>query len=124
MEYAHVPNYPLSSLVYGAHNQGHRRLPYNYIVIKGQGHVAMVDVGYNHKAYGKVLAETFGVQGWHPPVTVLAECGIKPADVSRILLTHAHFDHMGNIGHSGARAIEMGLGDVARAAVPMADPGG
>ena len=97
MEYAHVPNYPLSGLVYGAHNQGHRRLPYNYIVIKGQGHVAMVDVGYNHKAYGQLLAETFGVQGWHPPLTVLADCGLKPGDVTRVFLTHAHFDHMGNI---------------------------
>jgi glyoxylase-like metal-dependent hydrolase (beta-lactamase superfamily II) len=97
MEYAHVPEYPLSGLVYGAHNQGHRRLPYNYILIKGQGHVAMVDVGYNHKAYGEVLANTFGVRGWHPPRTVLAECSIAPADVSTIFLTHAHFDHMGNI---------------------------
>jgi N-acyl homoserine lactone hydrolase len=97
MEYAHVPEYPLSGLVYGAHNQGHRRLPYNYILIKGQGHVAMVDVGYNHKAYGEVLANTFGVRGWHPPRTVLAECSIAPADVSTIFLTHAHFDHMGNM---------------------------
>ena len=97
MEYAHVPNYPLSGLVYGAHNQGTRRLPYNYILIKGQGIIAMVDVGYNQKEYGKVLAEMYGVRGWHSPRTVLAECGITPADVSKIFLTHAHFDHMGNI---------------------------
>jgi glyoxylase-like metal-dependent hydrolase (beta-lactamase superfamily II) len=57
----------------------------------------MVDVGYNHKAYGEVLANTFGVRSWHPPRTVLAECSIAPADVSTIFLTHAHFDHMGNI---------------------------
>src|SRR5579859_3609662 len=50
MEFAHVPNYPYSGLVYGAHNEGTRRLPYCYILIKGQGKVAMVDVGYNHKA--------------------------------------------------------------------------
>ncbi len=97
MEFAAVPNYPLSGLVYGAHNQGTRKLPYCYIVIKGQGQVAMVDVGYNHKAYGEVLANTYGVKGWHPPKTVLGEIGIAPEDVSSIFITHSHFDHMGNI---------------------------
>jgi len=97
LEFANVPNYPLSGLVYGAHNQGTRRLPYCYVLIKGQGHVAMVDVGYNHKAYGAVLATTFGARDWHPPRTVLAECGVTPEEVSTVFLTHSHFDHMGNI---------------------------
>ncbi len=57
----------------------------------------MVDVGYNHEAYGEVLANTYGVRNWHPPREVLAECGLTPEDVSRIFITHAHFDHMGNI---------------------------
>ncbi len=97
MEFAHVPNYHLSGLIYGAHNQGYRRLPYCYVVIKGNGRVAMVDVGYNHKAYGEVLATTYGARNWHPPSEVLAECGLTPADVSSVFITHAHFDHMGNI---------------------------
>jgi N-acyl homoserine lactone hydrolase len=96
MEFANVPNYPLSGLVYGAHNQGHRRLPYCYIVIQGQGHIAMVDVGYDHKAYGETLANLYGVRDWLPPEVVLAECGITPADVTTVFLTHSHFDHMGN----------------------------
>jgi glyoxylase-like metal-dependent hydrolase (beta-lactamase superfamily II) len=97
MEFAHVPEYHLSGLIYGAHNQGYRRLPYCYVVIKGQGQVAMVDVGYNHKAYGEVLANTYGVRNWHPPREVLVECGVTPEDVSTIFITHAHFDHIGNI---------------------------
>ena len=97
LEFAHVPNYALSGLVYGAHNQGTRRLPYCYVLIKGQGHVAMVDVGYNHKAYGAVLATMYGARDWHSPRTVLAECGVTPEDVSSVFLTHSHFDHMGNI---------------------------
>ena len=97
MEFANVPNYPLSGLIYGAHNQGTRRLPYCYVLIKGQGRVALVDVGYNHKEYGAVLATTYGARDWHSPRTVLAECGITPEDVDTVFLTHSHFDHMGNI---------------------------
>ena len=97
LEFANVPNYPLSGLVYGAHNQGTRRLPYCYILIKGGGHLALVDVGYDHKAYGEVLANTYGVRDWKPPRTVLAECDVTPEDISTVFLTHSHFDHMGNI---------------------------
>jgi N-acyl homoserine lactone hydrolase len=97
LEYAHVPEYHLSGLIYGAHNQGHRRLPYGYVLIRGGGHVALVDAGYNHKAYGAQLAARFGVRNWHPPREVLAEAGVTPEDVTTIFVTHAHFDHMGNL---------------------------
>jgi glyoxylase-like metal-dependent hydrolase (beta-lactamase superfamily II) len=96
-EFANVPNYPLSGLVYGAHNQGTVRLPYCYVVIKGQGHIALVDVGYNHKEYGAVLAQMYGARDWRSPREVLAEIDITPEEVTHAFLTHAHFDHMGNI---------------------------
>lgn len=97
LEYAHVLEQPTSLFIYGAHNQGHRKMPYGYIVIKGGGRTVMVDVGYNHKAYGEVLAASYGVRNWQPPRTVLAECGVTPEEVSAVFITHAHFDHMGNI---------------------------
>ena len=131
MEFAAVPNYPQSGLIYGMHNQGTRKLPYCYIVIKGQGQLAMVDVGYNHKAHGEVLANTYGVQGWHSPREVLGEIGITPEDINHIFITHAHFDHMGNIEDfpnakfylARARAFQMGVDHVAGAPVPLADAG-
>lgn len=60
LEYSYVANYHKSGVLYGAHNQGYVKLPYCYVVIKGRDHVAMVDVGYNDKAYGKVLGDRFG----------------------------------------------------------------
>lgn len=97
LEYSYVANYHVSGIVYGAHNQGYRKLPYCYVLIKGNGHAAMVDVGYNHKDYGAVMATNFGVENWHPPRDVLAECQVTPEDISTVFITHAHFDHMGSI---------------------------
>lgn len=97
LEYSYVSNYHLSGIIAGAHNQGYRKLPYCYAVIKSGDHVAMVDVGYNHKEYGAFLGEKFGVENWHSPREVLAECGVKPEDVNSVFITHAHFDHLGNI---------------------------
>jgi glyoxylase-like metal-dependent hydrolase (beta-lactamase superfamily II) len=97
LEYAYVPNYHLSGLIYGAHNQGYRKLPYCYVLIKGAGQLALIDVGYNHKAHGQVLANMYGVENWRPPQTVLAECGVAPEDIKTVFITHSHFDHMGNI---------------------------
>lgn len=49
LEYAAVPEYHVSGIIYAYHNQGYRKLPYAYALIKGNGHVALVDVGYNHR---------------------------------------------------------------------------
>ena len=97
LEYAHVPNHVVGGLIYGAHNQGFRKVPYCYVLIKGQNHVAMVDVGYNHKEFGAHLADQYGATNWHPPATVLGECGVRPEDVDTVFITHAHFDHFGNV---------------------------
>jgi N-acyl homoserine lactone hydrolase len=97
MEYAFVKNQPMGLFNYGAFNQGYRKMPYCYIVLKGHGRTMMVDVGYNHADYNKVLAESYGVENWYPPTTVLAEIGVTPEEVTTVFQTHAHFDHMGNI---------------------------
>lgn len=96
-EYSWVANYHKSGVLYGAHNQGYVKLPYCYVVIKGRDHVAMVDVGYNDRAYGKTLGDRFGVENWRSPREVLAEIGLTPEDVDTVFITHAHFDHFGNV---------------------------
>lgn len=96
-EYSYVPEYHKSGVLYGAHNQGFVKLPYCYVVIKGKDHVAMVDVGYNDKEYGKTLGDRFGVENWRDPKTVLAEVGVTPEEVDTVFITHAHFDHFGNV---------------------------
>ena len=42
---------------------------------------AVIDTGYNHVEFGKVLAEGYGVSDWQPADVVLKRIGIDPADV-------------------------------------------
>lgn len=95
LEYSYVPKYHKSGVLYGAHNEGYVKLPYCYVLLRSKDHVALVDVGYNHKDYGKHLADKFGVENWRSPAVVLAEVGLTPEDVDTVFVTHAHFDHFG-----------------------------
>ena len=97
LEYSFVTNYHKSGVLYGAHNQGYVKLPYCYALIKGNGRTAMVDVGYNDKDYGRMLGDRFGVENWRSPEVVLGGIGLKPQDVDTVFVTHAHFDHFGNV---------------------------
>lgn len=97
LEYSYIEAVPVSVQIYAAHNEGTRRIPFGYVLIKGQGVVAMIDVGFNRKDYGAVLAEEFDIVNWRSPRDVLSECGVTPEDVTHVFLTHAHYDHMGGI---------------------------
>jgi glyoxylase-like metal-dependent hydrolase (beta-lactamase superfamily II) len=43
------------------------------------------------------VAEKFGIPRWISPVRMIAEMGVAAEQVSDIVLSHAHFDHMGSI---------------------------
>jgi N-acyl homoserine lactone hydrolase len=97
LEYAAVEKFPLSVMLYGPQHQGTRKLPYAYALLKGHGETILIDTGYDHVNYGKALADSYGVSNYHGPAEVLAECGVRPEDVTTVFITHAHFDHMGSI---------------------------
>ena len=97
VEYARCPVQAVGSVLSGQYNGGLMTLSFTYLVLKGEDHVAMVDVGYSHTERGGEMAEHFGVVDWQPPSKTLAKIGLQPEDVDTILLTHAHFDHMGNL---------------------------
>lgn len=97
VEYAHAPEFPISTQVAGRPNSGTTRAPYCYSVIHGEGHLAVVDTGYNAADFGGILAERYGVIGWQGPDVVLGRLGFSPDEVDTVVLTHNHFDHAGNV---------------------------
>ncbi len=105
LEYALSPVHPVSGVYYGEHNKGTMKLPFSYVLIKGRDGVALVDVGYDPTDFGGEIAQSIGVTNWTSPETVLAQCGVRPDEVTHIFLTHAHFDHIGGLRYFPAARI-------------------
>lgn len=99
LEYARSPRHPVSGVIYGKHNAGTMNLPFAYVLIRDADHVILVDCGYDQADFGGAIANSIGVVGWHSPRDVLATVGLTPEDVTHLILTHGHFDHMGAVGH-------------------------
>jgi len=98
LEYARKPRQSRALILGGKSSAGYCELPYSYMVLKGHGHIAMIDVGSNgNDPETQEIHEKDGVENWRPPENILAKIGISPVDVDTVFLTHAHYDHMDNM---------------------------
>jgi glyoxylase-like metal-dependent hydrolase (beta-lactamase superfamily II) len=98
VEFARSKDQPLASLVHGAHADGAVDLPFSFILARNGGKILLVDTGFMREGGGEAMAVKFGIPNWISPLRMLAELGVAPADVTDIVISHAHFDHMGSIG--------------------------
>ena len=78
-------------------NAGTVRLPMIYTLVVGgevggKQHVALVDCGFRNDYW----LTRYAFSSWADPSAVLGRVGFKPEDVDVILVTHMHFDHVGN----------------------------
>ena len=87
---------PLGLLLHG--QTGEREIPYCVTVLRSEEHTILVDAGYRHAGRGRELGELDGITVWRDPAELIARAGVRPEDVDAILVTHAHFDHLGNVG--------------------------
>jgi N-acyl homoserine lactone hydrolase len=86
---------PLGLLLHG--QAGEREIPYCFTVLRSAEHTILVDSGYADTGRGRELAGEDGITVWRDPAELLARAGAAPGDVEAILVTHAHFDHLGNV---------------------------
>lgn len=95
LEYGYVDRFPASNLFAAQPNEGHRRMPYCFGLVRSADRCVLVDTGFVDQAVYDRLTAKYGHTAWRRPVDVLAEVGVEPGQVDTILLTHNHFDHAG-----------------------------
>ncbi|WP_420457486.1 MBL fold metallo-hydrolase [Rubrivirga sp.] len=65
------------------------------LLLRGHGRTILVDTGLGHKGDAK-FQDIYGVDHAHSTlVGSLAALGVRPGDVTDVVLTHLHFDHAG-----------------------------
>lgn len=66
-------------------------MSFYFWLLRSDRHTVVVDCGFNDEA-----AARRGFVGESSPVELMARRGVKPENVDHVILTHMHFDHMGN----------------------------
>ncbi|QHI99532.1 MBL fold metallo-hydrolase [Xylophilus rhododendri] len=101
-----LPTYEIQAVRY-ATRDGQRRdhfiggdpheapMPMDYFVwfIRGEGRTVVVDTGFTAEMAERRKRRLLG-----SPLDLLARCGVDPAEVQDVVITHLHYDHAGNLG--------------------------
>jgi glyoxylase-like metal-dependent hydrolase (beta-lactamase superfamily II) len=89
IRYATLPDFPVSALVKGADTK--RKLDLAMIVwlIRGNGRNILVDSGF----YREQFLKAWTVKDFIKPSDAVAQFGIKPEEITDVIITHMHWDH-------------------------------
>ncbi len=98
IEFARSKDQPVDGLINGAHDDGVVDLPFSFVMARRGDRVALIDTGFMREGSGAEMSVRFGIPDWISPLRMLAELGVAPEAVTDIVISHAHFDHMGSIG--------------------------
>jgi glyoxylase-like metal-dependent hydrolase (beta-lactamase superfamily II) len=90
VQYAVLPGFPVAELVSGADKERKLDIAMLIWVLRGNGRTVLFDSGFYREKF---------VQDWKPrdfkkPSEAVGRLGIKPADVTDVIISHAHWDHV------------------------------
>ena len=95
--YGIIPK-PLWNKVHPADDQNRIELALRLILIKDGEKVILIDTGIGDY-HGEKWETRFGVVGKSSPLELaLAEINLKASDITDLIISHLHFDHVGGIG--------------------------
>ncbi|HTI01748.1 MAG TPA: N-acyl homoserine lactonase family protein [Acidisoma sp.] len=97
VEYARSKDQPVATLIQGAYDKGAIDLPFAFVLARSGNRNVLVDCGFMKEGNGIAVAEKFGIPSWISPVRMVEEMGVLADDITDIVLSHAHFDHMGSV---------------------------
>ena len=89
VRYATIPGFSVRSLVAGADTSRRMDIAMSVWLIRGSNRTVLVDAGFYRDKF---------VQRWKPtnfvtPAEAVRLAGVKPEDVTDIIVTHVHWDH-------------------------------
>jgi glyoxylase-like metal-dependent hydrolase (beta-lactamase superfamily II) len=89
IRYATVPQFPVSGLIKGADESRKLDIAMMVWLIRGNGRNVLVDSGFYRPQFFKRWTVTEFVR----PDQAVALAGVKPEEITDVILTHAHWDH-------------------------------
>ena len=96
VRYARMPGFPVAELVKGADPGRKLDIAMTVWVLKGPGgRTVLVDSGFHREKYVKANGEN--VADFTRPDEAIGRLGIRPDQVTDIVITHMHWDHVGGI---------------------------
>lgn len=102
LEFAHTNAFPNAMLYSGYCDDftGSRSMTYMIGVLQNEDDLIVIDTGYdlNHPEALEHMRKEQHID-YQSPVNVLRKINIDAADVRHVILTHAHWDHMGGISY-------------------------
>jgi glyoxylase-like metal-dependent hydrolase (beta-lactamase superfamily II) len=89
IRYATIPGFPVRGLVAGADTSRRMDIAMMVWLLRGNGRTVLVDAGFYRDKF---------VQRWKPvdfiqPSEAVARAGVKPEEVTDIIVSHVHWDH-------------------------------
>lgn len=94
IRYATIPRFPVAALIKGADTSRKMDLAMMVWLLKGSdGRNVLVDAGFHRDDF---------IRRWHPtdfvtPSEAVARAGVKASDVTDVIISHVHWDHLDGI---------------------------
>jgi glyoxylase-like metal-dependent hydrolase (beta-lactamase superfamily II) len=93
IRYASSPGVPVSELVIGGPKGEKVDIAMVVWLIRGGGHTILFDSGFHRDTFLKY----FTMKDYLRPDEAVKLAGVQPGEVTDIVISHAHWDHMGGI---------------------------
>ena len=89
LRYATLPHFPVADLVAGADPARKLDIAMMIWLVRGNGHNILVDSGFYRDRFFK----DYQVTDFVKPSDTVSRVGVKPEDITDIIITHMHWDH-------------------------------
>ncbi len=94
ISYGVLPDFPVSALVAGADTSRRMDIQMMVWLARGpEGRTVLIDTGFHRER----LVRSWNVRDFVPPSEAVARAGVRPEEVTDVVVTHLHWDHAGGV---------------------------